>query len=88
MITLLYQVSAASVNGQLGYESLGAYCASKHAVIGISRCAARENPDIRVNCIAPGMTVLSFFLTLCQLATEGDQANPKNRCCCYTHDAE
>ncbi|KAK5062927.1 hypothetical protein LTR84_005003 [Exophiala bonariae] len=48
-------VSAASVNGQLGWEALGSYCASKHAVIGVSRSAAKENPDIRINCVAPGV---------------------------------
>ncbi|KIW83764.1 hypothetical protein Z517_03010 [Fonsecaea pedrosoi CBS 271.37] len=47
-------VSAASVDGQIGWPLLGAYCASKHAVIGLSKSAARENPDIRVNCVAPG----------------------------------
>ncbi|KIV94413.1 hypothetical protein PV10_02180 [Exophiala mesophila] len=48
-------VTAASVNGQMGWEELGSYCASKHAVIGISRSAAKENPHIRVNCVAPGV---------------------------------
>ncbi|KEF52021.1 uncharacterized protein A1O9_12011 [Exophiala aquamarina CBS 119918] len=49
-------VSAASVNGQVGWEPLGSYCASKHAIIGLSRCAAKESPHIRVNCIAPGQS--------------------------------
>lgn len=30
------------------------YCASKAAVIGLTRTAARENPNIRINAVAPG----------------------------------
>ncbi|KAI1612138.1 oxidoreductase [Exophiala viscosa] len=47
-------VSASSVAGQSGFAGLAAYCASKHAVIGLTRVAAREHPSIRVNAIAPG----------------------------------
>ncbi|KAF2705435.1 dehydrogenase with different specificitie [Pleomassaria siparia CBS 279.74] len=47
-------VSAASVFGQFGAPGNAAYCASKAAVIGLSRTAAKENQHIRVNCVAPG----------------------------------
>ncbi|KAH7089140.1 hypothetical protein FB567DRAFT_325454 [Paraphoma chrysanthemicola] len=47
-------VSAASVFGQFGAPGNAAYCASKAAVIGLSRTAAKENQTIRVNCVAPG----------------------------------
>jgi NAD(P)-dependent dehydrogenase (short-subunit alcohol dehydrogenase family) len=48
-------VNAASISGQMGHQFNGAYCASKHGVIGLSRCAAKEcGPNgIRVNCFAP-----------------------------------
>jgi NAD(P)-dependent dehydrogenase (short-subunit alcohol dehydrogenase family) len=48
-------VNAASISGQMGHAMNGAYCASKHGVIGLSRCAAKEcGPNgIRVNCFAP-----------------------------------
>ena len=52
---MLCQVSAASVAGQCGFPTTASYCASKHAVIGLTRVAARENPGIRVNAIAPGV---------------------------------
>lgn len=48
------QVLAASVDGQAGFANASIYCASKHAVIGMSRSAAKENENIRFNCVAPG----------------------------------
>ncbi len=48
------QVSAASTFGQFGAPGNAAYCASKAAVIGLSRTAAKENPNVRVNCVSPG----------------------------------
>lgn len=47
-------VCAASVFGQFGAAGNGAYCASKAAVIALTRTAARENAHVRVNCVAPG----------------------------------
>lgn len=48
------QVSAASTFGQFGAPGNSAYCASKAAVIALARTAAKENPAVRVNCVAPG----------------------------------
>ncbi|KAF2646381.1 3-oxoacyl-reductase [Massarina eburnea CBS 473.64] len=50
-------VNAASICGVIGFPKNAAYTASKHAVIGLSRTAAKEVGDreIRVNCIAPGL---------------------------------
>ena len=47
-------VSAASVFGQFGAVGNSAYCASKAAVIGLTRSAAKENQTVRMNCISPG----------------------------------
>src|SRR3954466_3222981 len=40
----------------LGFAGSGAYAASKHGVIGLTRCAAKEvgEREIRVNAVAPG----------------------------------
>jgi NAD(P)-dependent dehydrogenase (short-subunit alcohol dehydrogenase family) len=48
-------VNASSICGIMGFPKNAAYTASKHAVIGLSRSAAKEVGDreIRVNCIAP-----------------------------------
>ncbi|CAK7204842.1 putative secondary metabolism biosynthetic enzyme [Sporothrix eucalyptigena] len=48
-------VNAASVAGQIGQPGAGVYCVSKHAVIGLTRVAARENPHLRINAVAPGI---------------------------------
>jgi len=50
-------INASSVAGVAGFPKNGAYTAAKHAVIGLSRTAAKEVGDreIRVNCISPGV---------------------------------
>ncbi len=41
--------------GKLGRAGYGAYAASKHAVLGLMRCAALElAPQVRVNAVCPG----------------------------------
>lgn len=49
-------VNAASVAGITGTPLMPAYCASKHAVIGITKVASGEvaRQGVRVNCVCPG----------------------------------
>lgn len=49
-------VNTASVAGLVGSAVLPAYSASKHAVVGLTRTAARSygRRGIRVNCVCPG----------------------------------
>jgi NAD(P)-dependent dehydrogenase (short-subunit alcohol dehydrogenase family) len=48
-------VNAASVTGLRGTEKSAAYTASKHAVVGLTKCAAKDSGDrnVRVNAVAP-----------------------------------
>jgi 3-oxoacyl-[acyl-carrier protein] reductase len=48
-------VNIASIAGRQGQPRMGAYVATKWALIGLTRQLALEYaPDIRVNCVAPG----------------------------------
>lgn len=51
-------VNVGSVSGLIGFAGDSAYVASKHAVHGISKCAAKEGgpKGVRVNVVAPGQT--------------------------------
>ncbi|KAH6671700.1 hypothetical protein B0J14DRAFT_564303 [Halenospora varia] len=51
-------VNAASICGLMGMKGCGAYCASKHAVIGLTRAGAKETGErnVRINAVAPGVT--------------------------------
>ena len=49
-------VNIASLAGRNGFEGGTAYCASKHAVLGLTRALAHElaAQNVTVNCVSPG----------------------------------
>ncbi|KAI0552499.1 short-chain dehydrogenase [Xylaria curta] len=49
-------VNVSSIHGFKGFAKYGAYDASKHGIIGLTRSAAKENGyrEVRVNAVAPG----------------------------------
>ncbi|KAL8983364.1 MAG: hypothetical protein Q9177_004997, partial [Variospora cf. flavescens] len=56
-------INAASIAGFVGVEYNGPYVASKHAIIGLTRTAAKEEVAraIRINAIAPGIIATPMF---------------------------
>lgn len=55
-------VNVASINGLSGTPTASIYSATKHAVIGLTRSAARETiaHGIRINAVCPGLTETPF----------------------------
>lgn len=68
-------VNISSNHGSRGEAGCSAYVTSKHAVIGLTRCVAREyaHRGIRVNTVAPGPTKTPLFTN-----TVGDSPPPPN----------
>jgi NAD(P)-dependent dehydrogenase (short-subunit alcohol dehydrogenase family) len=69
-------VNTSSIGGYKGSPGLGAYQASKHAVIGLTRAAAHDNGPlgIRLNVVAPGPTESAM---LDRMRTADPDAIPK-----------
>lgn len=56
-------VNTASIAGLSGIPDRAAYAASKHAVVGLTKCMALDHltDGIRVNCICPGTTMTPWI---------------------------
>ncbi len=56
-------VNISSTAGLMGQAYMAAYCASKHALVGLTRCMAVEfgRKGLRVNAICPGGTKTAFL---------------------------
>jgi NAD(P)-dependent dehydrogenase (short-subunit alcohol dehydrogenase family) len=56
-------VNLSSVSGQIGFPSASVYVASKHAVEGLTKCAALEGAaaGVQVNSVAPGPVATEMF---------------------------
>ncbi len=74
-------VNTASVAGITGTPMMPAYCASKHAVIGITKVASGEvaRQGVRVNCVCPGPVQTRMIDSVEAQISPGDPAAAKAR---------
>lgn len=65
-------VNTASGAGVIGTPFMAAYCASKHAILGITKTAAMENvrTGVRVNAVCPGSTDTKMLRTSMEAGPE------------------
>ncbi|MFY0612848.1 MAG: glucose 1-dehydrogenase [Hyphomicrobiaceae bacterium] len=69
-------VNTASVAGITGTPNMPAYCASKHAVIGLTKVASGEaaRAGVRVNCVCPGPVATRMIESVMQQISPNDPA--------------
>ncbi|WP_119304331.1 SDR family NAD(P)-dependent oxidoreductase [Dongia deserti] len=68
-------VNVASDAALLGYAGCVAYCASKGALVGLTRALATElTPDVRVLCVCPGPTETDMMRASISVAPDRDKA--------------
>jgi NAD(P)-dependent dehydrogenase (short-subunit alcohol dehydrogenase family) len=78
-------VNVSSIAGMRGYPGLAAYSASKHAILGLTRCSALDAAPygVRVNCLCPGTTRTPMMERQMLTRPNGEQATlariPLNR---------
>jgi NAD(P)-dependent dehydrogenase (short-subunit alcohol dehydrogenase family) len=79
-------VNVSSLYGLKGAPQSGPYCASKHAIIGLTRAAAREagpSGNIRVNAVCPYVSLKPSALFV-----SANLTNYRQRCGIYATDAD
>jgi NAD(P)-dependent dehydrogenase (short-subunit alcohol dehydrogenase family) len=76
-------VNVGSDAAMLGYAGCVAYCASKGALVGLTRALATEvSPDVRVLCVCPGPTETDMMRQ--SIATAPDEAQARQQWANYT----
>ena len=68
-------VNISSLVGNVGVGGRTLYCASKAAVIEMTKCMAIDFPSIRINCVSPGFTSSRYMMAgLARLGLELEEA--------------
>jgi len=69
-------INLASIGGIIGIRDRLAYCTTKFAVVGITKCVALDHADskVRVNCICPGRVETPFVQARLQEYPDPKQA--------------
>jgi NAD(P)-dependent dehydrogenase (short-subunit alcohol dehydrogenase family) len=74
-------INTASIAGLIGSPDIGAYSASKHAVIGLTKSAALEcaATGVRVNCVCPGLIDSRMLSAIVMGRNPGNTPVPTDR---------
>jgi len=70
-------INTASIAGLIGSPHIAAYCASKHAVIGLTKSAAAEvsTTQVRINCVCPGLIQSRMLSSIIEGRSPGARAD-------------
>ncbi|MEM6526128.1 MAG: SDR family oxidoreductase [Bacteroidota bacterium] len=73
-------INIASIAGTTGIPGMSAYCATKHAVRGLSHSLYKEvrNDGIKVTCIYPGSVNTNFFDAIDSVTTSANMMRPED----------
>ncbi|MEM9391711.1 MAG: SDR family oxidoreductase [Bacteroidota bacterium] len=73
-------INIASIAGTTGIPGMSAYCATKHAVKGLSHSLYKEvrNDGIKVTCIYPGSVNTNFFDAIDSVTTSANMMRPQD----------
>lgn len=73
-------INIASIAGTTGIPGMSAYCATKHAVRGLSHSLYKEvrNDGIKVTCIYPGSVNTNFFDAIDSVTTSEHMMRPED----------
>jgi NAD(P)-dependent dehydrogenase (short-subunit alcohol dehydrogenase family) len=74
-------INTASIAGLIASPEIAAYTASKHAVIGLTKCAAVEctATGVRVNCVCPGLIDSRMLRAIIEGRNQGKPTVPFER---------
>ena len=73
-------INISSIAGTMGIPGMAAYCATKHAVRGLSHSMYKElrNDGIKVTCIYPGSVNTNFFDAIDSVTTNDSMMRPQD----------
>ncbi len=73
-------INISSIAGNTGIPGMSAYCATKHAVRGMSQSMYKElrNFGIKVSCIYPGSVKTNFFDSIDSVTTNDNMMRPED----------
>lgn len=73
-------INISSIAGTTGIESMSGYCATKHAVRGLSHSLYKEvrNDGIKVTCVYPGSVNTNFFDTIDSVTANENMMRPED----------